>query len=340
MKSSGGSARVTHRKPRRHWPLRLLLTIADLYAIALAVYFVLRLLFGDRLWPVALVGVFLPWLLLPALLLFPAMLLLRRWPAAALQGLNVAAFLWLFGGLFLPQFPPPIHGQHLTVMAYNVFNGRAAPQDLVALIRSTDADIVAVTELAEGQAAVLEKDLREQYPYQVLYGDGMPGLGLLSRYPIQEHVRYEPPGYSWPYLRATLQITNATSPFTCTIIVAHLPSPSLDRHGYHIHPAAAGQVAAVVALAQAGQPALVLGDFNMADQSDNYRLLTDAGLTDAFRAAGWGLGATYPVHQLSAPFPLVRIDYVWYTAPFQASRAWVGPDAGSNHLPVLAELRW
>jgi vancomycin resistance protein VanJ len=38
--------------------------------------------------------------------------------------------------------------------------------------------------------------------------------------------------------------------------------------------------------------------------------------------------------------PLVRIDYVWYTDDFRATRAWVGPDAGSDHLPVLAELVW
>jgi endonuclease/exonuclease/phosphatase (EEP) superfamily protein YafD len=35
-----------------------------------------------------------------------------------------------------------------------------------------------------------------------------------------------------------------------------------------------------------------------------------------------------------------RIDYIWYTGDFRAARAWVGPDAGSDHLPVLAKLVW
>jgi endonuclease/exonuclease/phosphatase (EEP) superfamily protein YafD len=36
----------------------------------------------------------------------------------------------------------------------------------------------------------------------------------------------------------------------------------------------------------------------------------------------------------------MRIDHILYTDHFVAQRAWVGPNAGSDHLPVLAELAW
>jgi endonuclease/exonuclease/phosphatase family metal-dependent hydrolase len=38
--------------------------------------------------------------------------------------------------------------------------------------------------------------------------------------------------------------------------------------------------------------------------------------------------------------PVVRIDYVWHTRHFIATRAWVGGRTGSDHLPVIAELAW
>jgi endonuclease/exonuclease/phosphatase family metal-dependent hydrolase len=36
--------------------------------------------------------------------------------------------------------------------------------------------------------------------------------------------------------------------------------------------------------------------------------------------------------------PLVRIDYVWHTPDLRALRCQTGPDGGSDHLPLQAEL--
>lgn len=93
-------------------------------------------------------------------------------------------------------------------------------------------------------------------------------------------------------------------------------------------------------MAAAGGPTILLGDFNLTDQNDSYALLRDAGLTDAFRTAGWGFGATWPVRKLGMPFPLVRIDYIWYSERIHCTQAWLGPDLGSDHLPLLADLTW
>jgi endonuclease/exonuclease/phosphatase (EEP) superfamily protein YafD len=94
-------------------------------------------------------------------------------------------------------------------------------------------------------------------------------------------------------------------------------------------------------MATANGPGIMLGDFNTTDQSDLYKLVQDTGLTDAFRAVGWGFGLTWPVHfgRANTP-PLVRIDYIWFTKHFGAVDAWVGPQTGADHLPVLAELTW
>jgi endonuclease/exonuclease/phosphatase (EEP) superfamily protein YafD len=37
-------------------------------------------------------------------------------------------------------------------------------------------------------------------------------------------------------------------------------------------------------------------------------------------------------------YPLLRVDYIWYTEPIHCLNSWVGEDTGSDHLPVLATL--
>jgi endonuclease/exonuclease/phosphatase (EEP) superfamily protein YafD len=125
------------------------------------------------------------------------------------------------------------------------------------------------------------------------------------------------------------------------VIVAHLPPPSLKRDGYRIPPYAADEIASLAQMATNSGPGILMGDFNLTDQNDNYTLLSDAGLTDAFRAAGWGFGFTWPSRsRIGLLRLLVRIDYIWHSAHFRTIHAWVGPDAGSDHLPVLARLTW
>ncbi len=327
--------RPAHRRPRLKLgrALRNLFWAAvDLYAAALVLYLPLRMLVGDDLWPMALMSTFLHWLLLPAFALLLLVLWRRRWPTAALLGVSVVAFLWLFGALFLPQPGAAGHATALTFMTYNVH--LAPPDRLAAALRASGADVIALQELDARQAAAMERGLKDAYPHQALYGLGVPGAGLLSRHPIAGHELFYLQNPYIPHMRATLVVDGAP----LAVIVAHPPAPVITGP----HPFAAADIAALAKLAISGGPAVLLGDFNTTDQSDNYALLTDAGLTDAFRAAGWGLGLTWPRGRLfGVPVPpLVRIDYIWHTQHFDALEAWVGPDNGADHLPVFARLAW
>jgi endonuclease/exonuclease/phosphatase (EEP) superfamily protein YafD len=83
-------------------------------------------------------------------------------------------------------------------------------------------------------------------------------------------------------------------------------------------------------------PSILLCDCNLTETSEDYLRLAQAA-RDSFREASWGLGHTLRVGQI--PFPVQRIDYIWHTAGMVAIEAWVGPDGGSDHLPVSAKLR-
>ena len=94
---------------------------------------------------------------------------------------------------------------------------------------------------------------------------------------------------------------------------------------------------------------MLLTDFNRLSWHAAYRQLSSAGLIDAYAVSGPGMGLTLPT-RLAHPAsrntplgrmplpPLLRVDYVWHTRHFRATSSWVGHNAGSDHLPVLARL--
>jgi vancomycin resistance protein VanJ len=317
---------------------RLLLVTCNVCAAYPIVHLLLRAILGERMAATGLMGNLLQWWLLLTFLLLVVMLALRRWGSAAMGAANIVVFFWLFGELFLPSGggAPPAEENSitLTVMTYNVGDGLAEPEALVAAIRASDADIIALQEVTAGQAAALERELQTVYPYQPVYGEGVPGRELLSRYPVLETESLTLQTPQFPHLRAMLDVNG----IPLRIIIAHPPPPQVDI----IWHTGSADTQALGEMATSGGPTILLGDFNAADQSVNYATLARTGLNDAFREAGWGFGWTYParIDHFASAFPLVRIDYIWYTDDFRATRAWVGPDAGSDHLPVLAELVW
>ena len=326
---------------QRLW--RRLLATINLYGVLLILYLPARALFGDHLWPVALMNTFSPWILLPSFILLPVVLWVRRWPAVVALGVGAITFVWWFGELFLPGRSVAAGADSLTVMTYNAAHNFVESDDLVATLRSSGADIVGLQEVTEAYAAAIERDLIEVYPYQVLYGTGIPGKGLLSRFPILEEDLFYLQVQRLPHLRVVVDVHDdrpSLPDVPITVIVAHPPPPGLSPGGYRIHPYAAAEISSLAQMTVANGPGILMGDFNLADQNDNYALLLDAGLSDAFRAAGWGLGATWPARPIGPLRLLVRVDYVWYSTPFYATRAWVGPDAGSDHRPVLAQFVW
>jgi len=231
----------------------------------------------------------------------------------------------------------------ITVMTYNVANGLVRPEALTALLRDSGADIVGLQEVAADQAAAIEATLADAYPHRFLLPLGIPGKGLLSKLPLLD---VEPlPFYPRrPDLRARVVVAGTPT----TVIVAHPPPPRF-RHRLTPDEATRRQVASLIAAATAGGPAVLMGDFNAIAWTATYRRIAAAGLADAFRAAGRGTGVTLPKRLArwadgrnplgKLPLPAVlRVDYVWVTGEVRPLAVWVGPHAGSDHLPVLARL--
>jgi len=236
-------------------------------------------------------------------------------------------------------------GPEFTVMTYNVGNGLARPDRLASALRSSGAGVIGLQELDQSQSRALEGSLSEEYPYQILLPGGFEGMGLLSRYPATSAEVISLP------LTADLICTLDLEGRKVTIIVAH-PPPPISFSGMGFGGRTEARIRRVIEAATSAPPSVILGDLNAASWQKTCCQLRGVGLLDAFAAAGRGRGSTLPVRlgrwrRLEAVnrilmglplLPLVRVDYIWHTSDIQALGAWLGDDAGSDHLPVLARL--
>ena len=171
------------------------------------------------------------------------------------------------------------------------------------------------------------------------------GVTLASRYPIvsmepleQEEVRYG------AAVRFELDVLgrrvlvfglHLTTPRGGLEAAMHLSrdTPDAIRESVDLQRMESSRVGRWLA-ARSDRPRLVLGDFNMPVESSIYRS-NYGSFGNSYSEAGLGFGPTKFTRWFGA-----RIDHILHDAHWQADRAWVGPDLGSDHRPVFAELRW
>lgn len=326
-----------------------------LYALALVVFFVARVILSE--WPAAfaLVNSFALFLFVPLPLVAVWAIFRRTRMSLAAAGVALATFAIVFGPLFVPRSTVAASGDAIEVMTFNLGPYVAQPDAVAAAIAAENADIVVVQELTPASDKAIRATLATRYPYMALEPDER-GRGLLSRYPIDDVTWIQADGEE----RATLSATITAMGRRIHLFAPHpnppniswlpgLPLPSgLDTGPQERQLLDIGRRAEEVA-----GTVLVMGDFNMTDQTKAYAALTTT-LRDAFRDAGWGFGLTFP-HDLGAgslppylrflrsipvPTRLLRLDYILHSADMVAESARVGCHGGSDHCYVLARLSW
>jgi endonuclease/exonuclease/phosphatase (EEP) superfamily protein YafD len=240
--------------------------------------------------------------------------------------------------MFLPRERVSAAGDatEITLLTFNIEVEAAQLQPLTDIILEANADVVALQEVSHQAAAHFETALAEVYPYMALYPHDNPyaGQALLSRFPIEssEYWRNEELDAKLGHMRATLDIEGTQ----VGVYNVH-PVPPFSNWGFNAVPHDAEMDSVLARVRQETDPVIVLGDFNMTDQFDDYRQLTDLGFVDTFRHAGWGFGFTFPAEGRLPAF--LRLDYVFHDATFTGVEARVWPEAGpSDHHPVFARL--
>jgi endonuclease/exonuclease/phosphatase family metal-dependent hydrolase len=319
------------------------LYVAALLALWLVLYF-----YGDRWW-LATVMLYGPrWVCgLPLALLVPAAAMWRRrllWPL----GVGAVIVVWPLMGLCLPWTrlagtPTPT----LRLLTCNVKGQCYDNAVLNELIATSVPDIVTL------QGCYGDARIRWPESWHVVQKGE---LVVASRYPVREVTLLSGPriGHVWP--RPNVYYCLVSLPQGDTAICSvHLPSPhyglaeALDRHtlistrGSHRIDEEADdrrrQAETAMEMADAIHfPLILAGDFNMTADSPTYRQ-TWARFDNAFSRSGVGFGHTERPYKLGWQFG-IRIDHVLCGPDWRPCRCWVGPELGSDHLPLIADLAW
>jgi endonuclease/exonuclease/phosphatase (EEP) superfamily protein YafD len=211
---------------------------------------------------------------------------------------------------------------------------------MATAIRQNSPDIIGFEEMHSYHYEGLKAELGIDYPYvapepETLVG----GVGLLSRYPIEFAETFPLPPRNLT-LHAVLNINDAR----VHVFVVHL-SPN-NFFGYPVdqwlglfeerYASRASETAQLKTMITAiAEPVIMVCDCNLADTSQAYETLRSF-LTDTHREIGWGFGHTL----IRPPYTVrtQRLDYVWHNAAFAATNITIGPQGGSDHLPVTAHL--
>jgi len=304
--------------------------------------------------PVALLNSLLHLLLKPAVLGVPLALVLRRWQLAALLMPLMAEFLRQYGAQLwrVARPPKPISApRSFTALTYNLHKEDEHLAPILSVIRSLNADVVALQELGSRAAACFERELARKYPYRSLqpYPDfPSAGQGILSRFPLSDvlYWRHEGIVNALGHQRALLSVHGVQ----IALYNVHPVHPGMVGKLFDARPRQWEIEQIMARVAAEKRSVLLLGDFNMTDQADAYRQIT-ARYYDVFRRVGVGMGYTFPAWRYpqareltnGLPLgwlpPLFRIDYAFASEGLQALSARVWRDSGgSDHLPLWIQV--
>jgi endonuclease/exonuclease/phosphatase (EEP) superfamily protein YafD len=216
----------------------------------------------------------------------------------------------------------------LSLVATNVLTSNRDTRAVIDYVRVRDPDVLIVLEVDAAWAKALES-LADRWPHAIVEprGDNF-GIAMLTKQPPRGHRLAEFGDAGVPSIVATF----ADPAGDYTVIATH-PVPPKNRAYARDRDAQLRAVADFVAASAV--PCVVAGDLNATPWSAAFRdLVARGGLVDS--ALGRGVQATWNARAWA---PRIPIDHVLVPPGTEILRRAVGPDVGSDHFPVEAEIR-
>lgn len=237
----------------------------------------------------------------------------------------------------------PVHqSSEIRVGSYNVFTGAHDVSKTVNVIRSMDADVVALQELSPQGARLLDRALKRDYPYRHF----TEGVAIVSRFPLR-NPRYqhsqrgingflftevESPGGRFQLASLHLDPLHLWTTWDKWSLLQQL----LWGQG-EIHRAEVKQISDAL---KPGIPTILAGDFNSASHAAIEQLRRQ-GFIDSFAEV-----TPHPDRIPTLHFKLLgiptgrRIDYILHDASLRTIASQALPGWPSDHDSVVSRLQW
>lgn len=223
-------------------------------------------------------------------------------------------------------------GMRSRVLVANVLTSNRDWPALVALIEQEKPHVVALLEVNQRWKDNLERSavVSEQWPWRHYHvREDNFGVAVFSHWPVEAVRVIELAEPELPSLEVML--TTPAGPVR--LLVTHPLPPVSERatRSRDLHLAAIAKWRAEVS---EGESVWVAGDFNATPWCPPLRrAMAKAGLSINGLS---GIHGTWPV---AVPFLRIPIDHLLTTSTWMAETRRVGPTIGSDHLPVVVDLR-
>jgi endonuclease/exonuclease/phosphatase (EEP) superfamily protein YafD len=249
----------------------------------------------------------------------------RGWAAVAL------AVMVLNGAAIVPWYLPVAgavdQGTPLRVMLANVLTSNTNHEAFVDFVRREDPDILVIEEVStawRASLAVLEDTYVDTFS---LPREDNFGIALFSKYVLDgEHVYLARDNHPNSIV-ATAYVGDQNVYVLATHPLPPVGSDYASKRNEQL--ALMGEL-----IGKRTGPVLVVGDLNTTMWSPHYkRFVRDSGLRNARR--GYGVLGSWPTEAAPLTIPL---DHCLYKGPLHVTSCRLGPDIGSDHLPVVVDF--
>ncbi|MBR9921988.1 MAG: endonuclease/exonuclease/phosphatase family protein [Bacteroidetes bacterium] len=314
-------------------------------------------------WPISLLGLTYPWLLLFNLLFVLGWIAVRNRYFLMSLGCIFAGYNHLTNFVGIELSNPEVAGNSIRVMSYNVYdlrnleksdNGRKGAGDYLPFGEFLDAagplDILCVQECGVQNTNTIAE--MHEMPHQFHYSGR--GTAIISRHPIRNKGQIEFEKTNNSCVWADIDIDGKTY----RVYSLHLQSNFISSEasqlakegdlqeretwvgikgilGKYRHFAAkrvtqAERVASHIK--GSPHPVILCGDFNDTPLSKAYRVLSE-NMVDGFQQKGHGIGTTY-----GGLIPSLRIDYILNDPRLEVLEYRTFRQPFSDHYPVMSVL--
>ena len=257
-----------------------------------------------------------------------AFLLLKRWRWALVAGVFLSIPVFKLAPYYVPPAAASAGPQSLRVLSFNVLSSNTRHAETVAWVRQTDPDLAFFPEVTAAWEAALEP-LRATLPYRLAHpqGDNF-GLAVFSKHPILEQEFIASRMVEVVMVRIVVAVAGRR-----VVLFGLHPFPPMSPATAADRDAVLRDLAARVR--RETDPVIVAGDLNATPWSHAMRPLFAAGLRDT--QLGRGFSATW---QRRNPIFAIPIDHLLLGGKVTATARRTGPDLGSDHRPIVAELHF
>ncbi len=219
-------------------------------------------------------------------------------------------------------------GGRLRLMLANVLGSNHRYQQFLDLIEDSNPDVLVLQEVNASWMSALQ-GLRDSYPYMISGPrEDNFGIAVFSRLPLAEAAVHTLGEAGLPSLSMRVDVGGAE----LTLIATH-PTPPIPARRFHLRNDQLARLGELID--SSARPLVLVGDLNMTMWSPWYRRLTVTRRLFNSRR-GFGVQGSWPA--CLPEFLRLPIDHCLLSEGLSAAGCSLGPDIGSDHLPLLVDL--